>query len=784
MTGELRQRHVHQETTTTTTTTTMTWKASSLADIDDADYPVKPHKLHLQGQQELSTSLKAEIGSNNVVNITPGKNKLARIVEASSSTVLTLVLTGLAAWTRYRDILSTNQVTWDEAHFGKFGSFYIRGQHYFDVHPPLAKMLVGLSGILGGYDGSFDFESGAQYPDINYRFMRLFNATFGVVMVPLAFWTARELHMSRTAATFAAAMVLMDNAYLTISRPFSAKWWMWLSLMGVGIGAVSSMKWVGLFVTALVGLYTIEDLWELLGDLRISVTAYVMHWVARSIFLIALPSAIYIACFVAHFRILTNSGPGDAYMSSLFQANLNGTDFSTNPLEVAYGSMVTIKSSSRGGGLLHSHIQAYPHGSKQQQVTTYHHKDNNNQWIIVRSHAVQASLSPNLLPNNNNGEIQILKHGDVVRLVHESTGRNLHAHRIRAPITSTQLEVSGYGYWNQGDVSDEWVLEVVGEDSRLPQNGVLRSLTTKFALRHRVFGCLLTSGRSLLPEWGFKQGEVFCDQSSKISNKDSIWNIEQHKNDRLPKPEPMQYKSNFWEDFIHINVAMLDFNNGLVQDPDKNDHLASEPSQWPFLAVGIRLTKWWDNTTKIYLIGNPAVWWSGSLSLGVFVLTLAYYAVLRSRQQQLDQDNDASQEEESRSTQSPTVINNNTKLMTSLEWDRFIFAGKVTIGGWFLHYLPSLIMGRVMYLHHYFPPLYFTILLCAYLIDHFLRRSQARLLVKTLVWGVAYAVVTMTFIWFWPASYGIRGPAGETMKSRQWRAAWDIVNPYKPRTFM
>jgi dolichyl-phosphate-mannose-protein mannosyltransferase len=79
-------------------------------------------------------------------------------------------------------------------------------------------MLVGLSGVLGGYDGSFNFESGTNYPDINYRFMRLFNATFGVVMVPLAFWTSRELHMTRTAATFAAAMVLMDNAYLTISR--------------------------------------------------------------------------------------------------------------------------------------------------------------------------------------------------------------------------------------------------------------------------------------------------------------------------------------------------------------------------------------------------------------------------------------------------------------------------------------------------------------------------------------------------------------------------------------
>lgn len=36
--------------------------------------------------------------------------------------------------------------------------------------------------------------------------------------------------------------------------------------------------------------------------------------------------------FSIHFSILTNSGPGDAQMSSLFQAGLNGNDFSENPL--------------------------------------------------------------------------------------------------------------------------------------------------------------------------------------------------------------------------------------------------------------------------------------------------------------------------------------------------------------------------------------------------------------------------------------------------------------------
>jgi dolichyl-phosphate-mannose--protein O-mannosyl transferase len=38
------------------------------------------------------------------------------------------------------------------------------------------------------------------------------------------------------------------------------------------------------------------------------------------------------ASFKIHFLILNHSGPGDAQMSSLFQANLVGNNFAQNPL--------------------------------------------------------------------------------------------------------------------------------------------------------------------------------------------------------------------------------------------------------------------------------------------------------------------------------------------------------------------------------------------------------------------------------------------------------------------
>lgn len=115
-------------------------------------------------------------------------------------------------------------------------------------------------------------------------------------------------------------------------RSFSVKWWTWLCLTGVSLGCVSSVKWVGLFIVAVVGVYTIEDLWDLFGDFKMPKKTYLGHWLARIIGLIIIPAIIYLISFALHFALLYKSGPGDAQMSSLFQANLEGNSFTSNPL--------------------------------------------------------------------------------------------------------------------------------------------------------------------------------------------------------------------------------------------------------------------------------------------------------------------------------------------------------------------------------------------------------------------------------------------------------------------
>lgn len=55
---------------------------------------------------------------------------------------------------------------------------------------------------------------------------------------------------------------------------FSKTWWFWLFFTGTMLACCSSVKFVGLFVVLLVGLMTISDLWNVLGDLNRPVVSY------------------------------------------------------------------------------------------------------------------------------------------------------------------------------------------------------------------------------------------------------------------------------------------------------------------------------------------------------------------------------------------------------------------------------------------------------------------------------------------------------------------------------
>ncbi|KAI8370222.1 Dolichyl-phosphate-mannose-protein mannosyltransferase-domain-containing protein [Blakeslea trispora] len=685
--------------------------------------------------------------------------------------IFATVLTFISFWTRFRAIDFSRKVVWDEAHFGKasicvFGSYYLKHEFYFDVHPPLGKMLVGLSGALANYNGSFSFESGSVYPDdMDIATMRLFNATWGVLLVPLAYGTARYLNFSTKSSLLAASMVLFDNALLTISRfvlldsmllfftgstllclaafrsqrdqPFTLAWWSWLTGLGFSLGCVLSVKWVGLFAVALAGTYILEDLWDMLGDVHMPKKTYFYHWLARGLCLIMLPLSIYVASFAAHFHILSKSGPGDTSMSSLFQANLEGSTFQNNPHEIAFGSNVTIRNHAYGGPLLHSHPHFYPDGSKQQQVTGYTFKDENNNWQIrypLNNQTIKRAYD----------QVEFVHHGDTIRLFHLLTRKNLHSHPISAPVSSKQWEVSAYGNEKQVDVQDNWRVEIV-KDVHDRHSKQLKALTTRFRLYHPYLNCYLASSNTALPQWGFRQHEVYCDKKNVPSDPRTMWNIESNHHHLLPPAPKNAFKSNFWEDFWHLNVAMWRTNNALIPDPDKDDLLASQPTQWPLVHVGLRMCGWDEKTIKFFLIGNPMIWWSSTLAIALFVGSTAVY-LIRQQRQRVD--------------------------MPIHRWNHFYSVGKLFLLGWFFHYIPFYMMGRVTYIHHYFPALYFSVFMVPFLLEHFLVTSQPTK--RAMIYAFFFCIFLANFIHFAPFSFGMEGDIKQ-FASRSWFPYWNLI---------
>ncbi|XP_077123620.1 protein O-mannosyl-transferase 2 isoform X3 [Ranitomeya variabilis] len=669
---------------------------------------------------------------------------------------------------RFYRLAEPPHVCWDETHFGKMGSYYINRTFFFDVHPPLGKMLIGLAGRLTGYNGSFSFlQPGLHYGSHSYVGMRGFCAFLGAWLPPFAFLIVRQLSRSVAVALLASLLVLLDTGCITLSqyilldpilmffimaavlsmvmfqscssRPFSAPWWLWLALTGVNLAGAMGVKFVGLFVIVLVGVNTAQDLWQLLGDLRIRIDVVVRHVAARVLCLILLPLALYALTFVVHFAVLNRSGPGDGFFSSAFQSRLIGNNLhnASMPEYLAYGSVITLKNVRTAAGYLHSHWHLYPEGvgARQQQVTTYSHKDPNNLWMVKKHNAEYG--------NDSDSALEFVHHGDLIRLEHKGTGRNLHSHQREAPLTKKHLQNGS------GDTNDFWRIEVTGGKNKVK---VLRS---QIRLLHLSTGCALGSSGKTLPKWGWEQGEVTCSPYLRESP-NTLWSVEDHENIRLLKISVSILKPSFLEALAESHVVMLRANSGLKP---KEHEVTSKPWHWPINFQGLRFSGVNATDFRIYLLGNPVIWFLNLGGLIVYVV-LAFCAAV--------------------SLQRGLSLSGEVRDVFSL----LLEGGGQLMSGWLLHYLPFFFMGRVLYYHHYFPAMLFSSMLSAVTFWSLLRLGAAILCPsrRSAVCAVGMTLLSGTLLYsfylFHPLAYGMVGSlsdaANSPMAGLRWMDSWDF----------
>lgn len=198
--------------------------------------------------------------------------------------VILTALTLLAFATRFYRISEPPAVVFDELHFQKFVDRHLSHIWYFDIHPPLGKLILAYAGTLLGYknDPSFIISRiGDTYPHtVNYVALRTVSALFSVATIPLMYILARSLRFSRPAAFFTAfqalscflgtiegRLILMDSQLLFFcqltllsalalwrSLPGTRRRWTLLATTGVAAGAALCIKHTALATPALVAI--------------------------------------------------------------------------------------------------------------------------------------------------------------------------------------------------------------------------------------------------------------------------------------------------------------------------------------------------------------------------------------------------------------------------------------------------------------------------------------------------------------------------------------------------
>jgi dolichyl-phosphate-mannose-protein mannosyltransferase len=149
---------------------------------------------------------------------------------------------------------------------------------------------------------------------------------------------------------------------------------------------------------------------------------------------------------------------------------------------------------------------------------------------------------------------------------------------------------------------------------------------------------------------------------------------------------------------------------------------------------------------KYFLLGNPIVYWGSTLSLGVFGLMVAWYLVRWQR--------------------GYTDLN-------SADIDQITYSGLYPVIGWFLHYLPFVAMGRVTYVHHYYPALYFAILTSGFCMDWATRKLNKK--VNWVIFGALYVIIIGLFWLFRAICFGMQGPSSQ-WRHLKWFSTWRITD--------
>ena len=251
----------------------------------------------------------------------------------------------------------------------------------------------------------------------------------------------------------------------------------------------------------------------------------------------------------------------------------------------------------------------------------------NNHWIVEPTKE---------LTDTSRG--RLVRHHDVIRLVHLNTDTVLLSHDVASPLMATNTEFTTWPRYDEAVASAngtryaDTTFKLDIADAHAGQQWMTKQ--SHFKLQHVPTSVhMWTHSDVHLPDWGFKQQEVNGNKNA--LDKTNFWFVEEIIADpsasslpvaadradstvplRPPPPPKEVIKLNFFRKFFELQILMLQHNAGLT---DSHPY-ASGPFNWPFLISGISFwTGSGESKQQVYMIGNVASWWLCVMGMSIIV---------------------------------------------------------------------------------------------------------------------------------------------------------------------
>ncbi len=263
--------------------------------------------------------------------------------------LLTLLALGLL--THFIFLTQPDKVVFDEVHFGKFVSSYFTHQFYFDIHPPLGKMMIAGFAKLFDFKPGFAFANiGDVYPDKQYMILRALPNLAGALLPVVMFLILIELGLEYQPAFLGGLLVTFENgvfvqshyilldaflllfgftSFLFYLKYRNTKDTYHLLASGIFAGLALSIKWTGL---SFLGLPLLFEGYEMISEIN---RDGLRTFEFKKVFLliaafIVIPVVIYFTIFGIDFRLLYKDSPADTAVGPGFRKTLEDNNYASD----------------------------------------------------------------------------------------------------------------------------------------------------------------------------------------------------------------------------------------------------------------------------------------------------------------------------------------------------------------------------------------------------------------------------------------------------------------------